>query len=654
MGTLGWYVFTARQVSIKVDPPPEQMVIKGSLIAPRWGTDYLLRPGTYTLWAGRSCYKPLQVNFTVDRDNGAVYEYRMQKQPGRVTLKAYSLNNPEVSVTEAEVFLDGQALGMIPLKEINAPAGRRHIEIRAVKYLPFHLETTVDGCGQHQTLDAALTPAWAVVRVSSRPPGAAVMIDGHAMGQTPTALELTQGTYELQLQASGYNTWTQSLKVTANEPQTLEEIVLTPADGKVHLKSRPAGATVMVARQYAGQTPLELTLPAKKELLVQFSKSGYATVKRHVLLEPNGEETVAVELPPVKGLVHFEVAPLGAELVINGRSMGAVPAKLSLLAVAHRLEIKKEGYISHRTKLTPRPDLPQVIRVTLAPVGAAGQADPERMPGIITAPNGSQLTLIRGQAFTMGASRREQGRRANETLRRIVLNRPFYMGVTEVTNKEFRQFSPQHNSGMVKTHTLNLDEQPVVNVTWDQAARFCNWLSEKAALPMAYVEKEGHLAAVVPMTTGFRLPTEAEWSYCARVTAPDKTIKYAWGKGFPPSPRAGNFADYSAKGLLPNVIANYNDGYPATAPTAKFYANGNGLFDMGGNVAEWCHDVYIIYRSKPDHISTDPMGPEAGKLRVIRDAGWKDAGITALRLTYRDYGNKKRDDLGFRICRYAQ
>ena len=156
------------------------------------------------------------------------------------------------------------------------------------------------------------------------------------------------------------------------------------------------------------------------------------------------------------------------------------------------------------------------------------------------------------------------------------------------------------------------------------------------------------------MTTGFRLPTEAEWSYCARVIAPEKAIKYPWGKGFPPGPKAGNFADYSAKELLPNVIANYNDGYPTTAPTAKFYANTNGLFDMGGNVAEWCHDFYIIYSSKTGHSSTDPMGPEEGKLRVIRDAGWKDASITALRLTYRDYGNSKRDDLGFRICRYAR
>ena len=76
---------------------------------------------------------------------------------------------------------------------------------------------------------------------------------------------------------------------------------------------------------------------------------------------------------------------------------------------------------------------------------------------------------------------------------------------------------------------------------------------------------------------------------------------------------------------------------------------------MGGNVAEWCHDVYIIYNSNnPGQSSVDPMGPEEGKLRAIRGAGWKDAGITTLRLTYRDYGNGKRNDLGFRICRYAQ
>ena len=81
--------------------------------------------------------------------------------------------------------------------------------------------------------------------------------------------------------------------------------------------------------------------------------------------------------------------------------------------------------------------------------------------------------------FTMGASRREPGRRANENLRKVRLTRPFLIGSREVTNGEFRRFRPTHSSGSVQGFSLNGDDQPVVNVSWNEAARFCNWLSQK-------------------------------------------------------------------------------------------------------------------------------------------------------------------------------
>ena len=113
-----------------------------------------------------------------------------------------------------------------------------------------------------------------------------------------------------------------------------------------------------------------------------------------------------------------------------------------------------------------------------------------KSPGtIIKAKNGYHLKLIRPREFTMGSSRREQGRRSNETLRKIKLQRPFYMGIREVTNKEFGQFSAGHSSGKFKGHSLNQAELPVVRVTWEQAAIFCNWLSAKESLPPVYIQE---------------------------------------------------------------------------------------------------------------------------------------------------------------------
>jgi len=314
------------------------------------------------------------------------------------------------------------------------------------------------------------------------------------------------------------------------------------------------------------------------------------------------------------------------------------------------MEIKKIGYQSYRTRITPRPGFPQEIRITLTnPLSAS------KSPAmVIKTKNSYELKLVRPRGFTMGSSRREQGRRSNETLRQVNLQRPFYIGIREVTNREFRQFSAGHNSGKFKTYSLNQPELPVVGVSWEQAALFCNWLSAKEALAPVYILKGGKLAAKDPVGTGYRLPTEAEWEFCTRFNKDKVNLKYPWGHQFPPEPQSGNFADESAKDLLSSYLVAYNDGYPVVAPPAKFKANPLGLYDLGGNTAEWCHDYYSIYPYDSQKVYKDPTGPEEGRHHIIRGSSWQQSSISVLRSSYRDYNDGKRLDLGFRVCRYLE
>lgn len=278
----------------------------------------------------------------------------------------------------------------------------------------------------------------------------------------------------------------------------------------------------------------------------------------------------------------------------------------------------------------------------------------EKRPTTITAGNGYAMKLVVPGAFKMGSSRREQGRRSNETLRKIQLKRPFYMGVREVTNREFRAFAERHNSGVVQSFSLNLDDQPVAGVTWEQAARFCNWLSDRNGLPKVYVKNGSVLAATGRMGTGYRLATEAEWEYCARFDGNQAILKYPWGKTFPPKNKTVNIADTTARDLLAIYVSGYTDGYAAASPTGKFPANALGLYDMGGNVAEWCHDFYSIYGFSGQKVDVDPAGPADGRHHVIRGSSWKHGSISTLRSAYRDYGAEQRIDVGFRICRYLE
>jgi formylglycine-generating enzyme required for sulfatase activity len=227
------------------------------------------------------------------------------------------------------------------------------------------------------------------------------------------------------------------------------------------------------------------------------------------------------------------------------------------------------------------------------------------------------------------------------------------MGVREVTNGEFRVFLSGHHSGGFKGRDLNRKDLPVVQVTWEQAALFCNWLSAKDSLPPAYTRKGGQMVAVEPMTPGYRLPTEAEWEYCARYQGKGALLKYPWGDRYPPKNSVVNIGDLSAKDILPSFLENYDDGYETAAPPMQYQANPLGIYDMGGNVAEWCHDYYSIYPYKPGKVAVDPMGPREGAHRVVRGASWKDSSISSLRLSYRGYSQASRQDLGFRICRYV-
>jgi formylglycine-generating enzyme required for sulfatase activity len=121
----------------------------------------------------------------------------------------------------------------------------------------------------------------------------------------------------------------------------------------------------------------------------------------------------------------------------------------------------------------------------------------------------------------------------------------------------------------------------------------------------------------------------------------------------PPSPNSGNFADVSASMRLSFSIKNYRDGYAVAAPVGKFTPNRLGLYDLAGNVSEWCHDHYDTAVGTTRRLKRDPTGPKIGTFHVIRGSSWRHGRITELRLSYRDYGKTARNDLGFRIARYV-
>jgi formylglycine-generating enzyme len=234
-----------------------------------------------------------------------------------------------------------------------------------------------------------------------------------------------------------------------------------------------------------------------------------------------------------------------------------------------------------------------VVFVT-AWLGGAGEA-PRRVQGpptekVFANSLGMKLVRLEPGEFVMG-----QGEAAPRTkdewlardwdeapAHRVRITCHFYLGATEVTNTQYEQFDPDHKKLRGKFGASRTGDEPVTHVTWDQAVAFCNWLTKKEGQP-------------------YRLPTEAEWEYACR--AGTSTV-FAFGETL--TPEQANFG-----------LARDGKTKQTTVPVGTYDPNAWGLYDMHGNVAEWCLDWYGQYEAD---VQTDPVGRVDGYARVVR--GW--------------------------------
>jgi len=121
----------------------------------------------------------------------------------------------------------------------------------------------------------------------------------------------------------------------------------------------------------------------------------------------------------------------------------------------------------------------------------------------------------------------------------------------------------------------------------------------------------------------------------------------------PVAPNSGNYADASARVPLTDVIADYDDGFLASSPVGSFAPSALGLYDLGGNVSEWTTDLYASSYSA-EGVAPDPMNVATGNQHAVRGASWRTASSADLRVAERAADAAPREDLGFRIARYAE
>ena len=256
--------------------------------------------------------------------------------------------------------------------------------------------------------------------------------------------------------------------------------------------------------------------------------------------------------------------------------------------------------IAKRRALNP-PKLTTTAIASIAPTTATKpKPEPAATAGMtwIEPTTGMEFVWIPKGCFQMGSPASESGRSSDERPHQVCVD-GYWLAKYEVTNSQYRQFRPAHDSSNYEGNNLNGDNQPVVNVSWHDAIAFAEWLSQKTGKT-------------------FKLPTEAEWEYAAR--AGTTTARY-FGDDETSLCRHANIADRTSKVAFSGFTHAYDgcdDGYKVTAPVGRLAPNAYGLHDMLGNVWEWTSSPYDEAYSGGEKRAASA----SDTLRVVRGGSW--------------------------------
>ncbi|MDA1016282.1 MAG: SUMF1/EgtB/PvdO family nonheme iron enzyme [Planctomycetota bacterium] len=234
-----------------------------------------------------------------------------------------------------------------------------------------------------------------------------------------------------------------------------------------------------------------------------------------------------------------------------------------------------------------------------------------------------ELVQIEGGEFLMGGTENEAANPSEMPQHRVVITQPFLLGKYAVTQAEYEAVMGKNPSQFTGNN-----RQPVENVSWLDAVEFCNRLSDQHGLANYYQRKGDDVTG--EGGEGFRLPTEAEWEYACRAGT---STRYNLGDAESDLKRAGWYGANAGK---------------TTHPVGEKEPNSWGLFDMHGNVYEWCWDWFANYEQSP---TDDPRGPARASFRAYRGGSWSDSAQGCRSASRgRITPSNRYSDLGFRLA----
>ncbi len=557
--------------------------------------------------------------------------YEMVLTTGKVeTIVTHSANKQYVmfSVEPADAMVE---LDDVPLEmdgegfaEKSMPYGTYHYRVSCPNYHTEAGQVVVSAEGKAE-VKVALRPnfGWLQFNTTSQYHGAHVYIDNERIGQLPLKKEsLKSGTHKVRVVKSLYKPYEQQVEVTDGNTTPIE-IKLVPNYADITLKTDPANEIWLDGKhkgkgEWSG--PLEIG-----DYTVEVKRAAHRTASQVLHVTEVGERIVQLPSPtPIYGVLDITSTPSRVAVYIDGVRVGETPIILDKVLTGLRtVTFKKNGYndaslsvdVAENTTTpvaaTLREYVPEQAPATGTPAMPMGKPIAIVEPVVmgnkrIYTVNGVSFTMIvvDGGTFTMGAAD-GRGRQNEQPAHQVTLN-SYAIGETEVT-QELWQAVMKKNPSYYKGNSQN----PVEYVSWNECQKFVTMLNRLTG-------------------ARFRLPTEAEWEYAARGGKQSMGYKY------------------SGSNTIGHVAWHISNASIKTHAVKTKMPNELGLYDMSGNVREWCGNRYYDYSSSPQ---SNPQGPATGDDFTYRGGGWSDdEGLCRVIIRNPLPSQYKRNNTGLRLA----
>ena len=514
---------------------------------------------------------------------------------------------------------------------IYMPQNSRQIKIVARNYIPMmitfedygieklesnktYVLTIVKPHDSYETVDAGGN----FYAISVLPRNAVVTIDGiqqNVSSDGEYSAMLPYGTHTYKVEAGGYISKSGSFSVSSGDMPPIS-VSLVSALATISVTCPTPAVSLYVDKKSVGNAPWSGSLREGMHL-VEAKKNGYRSQRKTIRLSQQQKLDVAFgELVAILGNLSVNYKPFGADVYVDGKKLGQSPRVFNGLLVGnHQVEVRKDGYATDKKSVTISEGQTMSISGTLSSNKASSSNGYSSSSSLASGGNtisipvkkGISIEMVKVEAgiFMMGATSEMQKPWYDEKpVHQVTLTNDYYMGKYEVTQNLWKAVMGRNPS------KFKGDDLPVEKVSWDDCQEFISKLNSMTGRK-------------------FRLPTEAEWEYAARGGKKSRGYQYSG------SSKMSEVAWYTA-----------NSG-SKTHPVGKKQANELGLYDMTGNVLEWCQDWYGSYVSSSQ---TNPTGAFSGFFRVFRGGSWYgNAGNC--RSSCRDSYNpgNRNFDLGLRL-----